>query len=70
MKTLEIEQMEKIEGGDIINVIGCVGTAWGAIGFGITLVALAAGGPVGWFAIATLIVSPTIIGVGVATCIS
>ena len=69
MKSLNINQMESIEGGDIVNVIGCAGTAFSALGLGVTIVAAAAG-PVGWFALATLMVAPTFVGVGIATCVS
>jgi len=71
MKKMEIEQMEQIEGGrSAYNVIGCAGTVWGAIEFGALLVGLAAGGPVTWVVAGSLILAPTLIGVGATQCLS
>ncbi len=70
MKELDFERMEGVKGGDILQTIGCAGSIWGAIEYGALLVGLAAGGPLTWVALGTLILAPTFVGLGAATCIT
>lgn len=65
MKTLELNQMENLQGGDLATGISCAGAIAGIVGA--TTLAIA-GGPVGWLAWGSALLSGLTTGAALGSC--